>query len=444
VSDELRPYQLPAAEFLAGGQRRLLLDGMRVGKTPSAIRASDHVKARRILWLTLGSARIGHGRMWKRFQHIERPVNVMLTGKDCLGDGVNITSYELAAGPLYDKLMATAWDAVIPDEFQLAKNRKAQRTMALYGEDCDGSDGLVSRAEWVWPLSGTPAPNDPSELWPTLRAVIPQAITSKGTGKPMRYWDFVKRFCTTWDGPHGMVITGAKNKAELRQRMAPYYLRRTFAEVEPDMPPMEFEPLVLDPGHVLHDIRGQENGAAFHAVLKAAGEHDLLEMLGCNDKDVKNWRAAVGLAKVVPLANQLKDEIACGLNKVVLFAWHRNVIESMAVEMREFNPAVLYGGMTPTAKQRAQDQFHEDDTCRVFVGNLQAAGAAIDLSAAADIVFVEPDWTPGNNDQAMFRCTNVTKRRGVLVRFAGLKGSIDEKVMDAAARKAKDLKEIFG
>ena len=76
-------------------------------------------------------------------------------------------------------------------------------------------------------MSGTPALNNASELWTMLYVC--------GVYK-YDYPQFLRDFCTGYHTPYGFKITGTKNAEALQGLLEGFMLRRTMAEVRPDIP----------------------------------------------------------------------------------------------------------------------------------------------------------------------------------------------------------------
>src|ERR1700722_8887571 len=175
------PYQQIGIDMLARNKRFFLFDDPGLGKTLQAIRAADKIGAKSVLAVV--------------------PANIVTQWVSAVKEH-SLTGFKFDAVS-YDKARSGTgavrlnnYDLLINDELHSLKNRNAGRTKALYGPKHDGIGGIVQDVPYVWGLTGSPAPNNPSELWTHLRALTPTAITMKN-GKVMGYHDFVNRFCTT-------------------------------------------------------------------------------------------------------------------------------------------------------------------------------------------------------------------------------------------------------
>lgn len=441
------PYQGVAAEWLAGRETALLADRPRVGKTAAVIRASDHVLAGDVLEITTGSARVDHTRAWKRFQRLNRAVTPLFEGAAELPRaGVIIVSFALASGPLFEKLMRRRFDMVWIDEVHRGKTPGIPVTKALYGPKNDRADGLTGQAETVWTTSGTPAPNHQGELWTLLRALYPEAIMSSA-GRPYFYEQFEKKYVNVVQGRHGPQVVGAKRVDELCEKIAPFVLRRTLEDVRPDLPKLRVDTLMLDGRSAMARLRSLEESEKLKPLRDAiarldAGDETGWEALDLDDVHIATLRRVTGQAKVAPTIEWAREALADGTEKLVLFAQHTEVVNSLAEGLAEFKPLVLAGGVPGEKRQALQDAFRRPEH-RIFIGQTQAAGEAIDLSAADEAVAVEPSWTPGDHDQLGHRVVNIEKMRPTLYRLATLAGSLDERIMGVLARKAAALSQLF-
>lgn len=438
------PYQEEGATFLVAHPRGLLADEMGVGKTGQALLAAcRNLKAPRILTLTPANVRAGWVKALPSF--IENPpeIRVMQNSNDTpLATGITVCSYDMAIRePMRSKLLAMPWDVLILDEGHYLKDHTSKRTKLVYGARCDGGpNSLLGNSFYCWPLTGTPTPNHAGELFPMLKAFG----LYKGS-----YMDFIYKYCDVIDGDYGPKVMGTKKKMipELKQMIQSCTLRRKWSEVESQRPELMTDVMVIDPSEcdaeLLAELNKVEKGATGKALLAwlKAEEREPLD-----DLEMAGYRRLTGLIKVKPIAARIAEELELGImDKVLVFAHHRQVVENIAAELATYNPAVAYGGMTDAAKQRAFEKFKTDPTCRVLDANLLVAGAGVDgfQHVCSNIVFVESSWVPGDNDQAIRRLYRTGQKHGVRVRFPSVAGTLDDAMAEVQARKAADIENIF-
>jgi SNF2 family DNA or RNA helicase len=93
------------------------------------------------------------------------------------------------------------------------------------------------------------------------------------------------------------------------------------------------------------------------------------------------------------------------------------------------------------------DKFLNERSCRVFVGNIAAAGTALTLVGptckCSDVVFCESAWTPADNAQAACRVHRIGQHDGVVARMLSAAGTIDDIISDLLVRKARDFTQLF-
>ena len=443
--DPLFPYQQTGAAFLAARPRALLADDMGLGKSAQVIAACDLALAVNIVVVCPASGRINWQREFDRFSGFGRPSTALMKkGQAPLQSGVNVVSWDLLASV---EARLPDPDALILDEAHYAKERKAARSKAAWR--------LSKRSKALWCLTGTPAPNNISELWPMLYAF--GAFTSD-------YWSFVRRFCVFHETPFGAKITGAKRIPELKALLSKYMIRRKKEEVMADLPPIRFTDVVVEaepfdeelvfPEYFmtsqgksrsdLYEMRDRQESAVKAMWTTAKTSEDRLRAVEGLARHVTTLRRYTGMLKVGQVSRIINEELATGAyDKIVIFAVHRDPIEMMRQSLRKWKPVTLYGGTDPAKRQKNIDRFQKDPACRVFIGQIVAAGTLITLTAAAQVAFLEASWVPAENAQAAMRCHRIGQERPVLVRFFGLAGSVDEDVQRALRLKTKVLAQVF-
>jgi SWI/SNF-related matrix-associated actin-dependent regulator 1 of chromatin subfamily A len=416
---ELFAYQRTGASFLGGRHRALLADGMGLGKSPQAIAACDAVGARRVAVICPAVARINWQREFDRWSKI--PDRELF-----------IESYDKVAqrGDAHSRIKAMQPDVLILDEAHYLKTRTSKRTKALYGQYCRG-DGLVAVAERVWLLTGTPAPNDVSEIYSHLKALWPELLPAPGT-----YEAYVKAYTVFESTPYGLKILGNKNIKELREKLKPIMLRRRAEDVLKDLPAITWSDVAIEAEQVRIDDTQPEVAELLEALKNDTPLPDSTAMASI--------RRLTGMAKAPAIARLLAEELATkAYDKVIVFAHHKAVIQHLEEALREFSPVVITGETPPKVRQAAIDSFQASPRVRVFIGNIQAASTAITLTAASQVVFAEASWTPADNAQAAKRAHRIGQTRPVMVRMISLAGSIDEAVTRVLARKSRLVSQLL-
>jgi len=457
------PYQQAGAAFLARMPQALLADEMGLGKSCQAILAADALGLSSVLVICPAAVRINWAREFERFSPMDHEVTVILSGAQKIPSrGVVVCSYDLASSEkIRAALKARRWDVIVLDEAHYCKERSAKRTKAIYGHG-SRSPGLIANADRVWRLTGTPAPNDASELYTHLRSagVIDD-----------QYWDFVYRFCTGFNSDYGFKITGHKNVDELKALLARFMLRRKKDEVMKDLPPITYHEVTVERSAVdvevffTEQLRGKTiadfnkgvmaQDEALRNALAAvqssnrgakenAPDQDKVKILEGLAPSLVTLRRYIGIAKTPAVCEILKAELdADPTLKLVIFGVHKDVIEGARKLLHKYGAVTLYGG-TPVEKRQAHiDRFMTDPKCRVFIGNVVAAGTGITLTASNEVVFLEADWVPANNAQAAMRCHRIGQERRVRVRYFSCAGSVDEQIQQTLIRKSREIARIY-
>jgi SWI/SNF-related matrix-associated actin-dependent regulator of chromatin subfamily A-like protein 1 len=444
-----KPTQLSGAQFLASRKYALLADEPRVGKTGTAIIAADYVLASNILVITTAS---GRG-VWKRgfadWSAFPRSVQIALPTDKVTAQVVIVGWPSVSKPKLLAQLLARKWDVLISDEDHFAKNFQAKRTQALYGELEDGGKHLMNMralyacADHVWPLTGTPLPHSPADTYPRLRALAPERLradAAKDWPDVTKYDDFLHRFCVVRmkkisNFNRIPVVMGGRNLPELKERLKGFSLLRTQEDVGIRPPHYDLLPLLCTPAQ----RRAAEADLDKSAILKAAKDGNTRDL----EMHLGPLRRLTGEIKAHAVVEAVKEEFECGLDKIVLAYWHKDVGRALMDGLSQFGVVGIDGSTSTDSRQKNVDAFTNDPKCRVFLGQIEAAGESIDLSAAAVLWFVETSFSPRSMKQMSLRITNHGQKRQAVVKVCVLEGSIDEALQASLMRLWTAIREVL-
>jgi SWI/SNF-related matrix-associated actin-dependent regulator of chromatin subfamily A-like protein 1 len=462
---DLFPYQNIGSEWLRPRKMALLADDCGLGKSAQVIRASDDLS--RLIILCPAVARLNWANEFEKFSNNKnRKYEVWLDG-DHAPHPTNsiIASFDIA---MKHHSKWGRFDLLIIDETHYLKNpivpegkidpvTKERRVPFNKVKAVFGKGGLVHHADRVWALSGTPAPNHAGELWVLLYTF--------GVTK-LKYEQFLNRYCDTHVvgfGPRSRTqISGTKRAMipELRGMLKQIMLRRKKEDVLKELPPIFYTSVVVQAGAVSEEaelqfmkyVTNAEQKLTLAQILQsqrkrveqALTEPNMLRALEAISESVSTLRRYTALQKLPSAIELIRSELEMGLyDKVVIFAIHRDVIQGLADGLSEFRAVMLHGGTTPKAKDYNITLFQNDPRCRVFIGNIDACGTAITLTAANNVVLIEESWVPGKNAQAIMRVHRIGQLKNVFARRVTIQDSIDRRVGEVLRKKTQELAEIF-
>jgi SWI/SNF-related matrix-associated actin-dependent regulator of chromatin subfamily A-like protein 1 len=433
------PFQIDDAKWLASKKSCLLANEMRVGKTPAVIRAIDLLGLKNILIIVPASVRVHWARELQRFSPLDRPTQVVMPGDKPRTSDVVIISYDMAVTHK-DTLKSVAWDVLVGDEIHLTKERTSQRSRMFYGHG-KRSPGIISSAARCWRLSGSPCPNNSSELWVHLHSA---GLADED------FWSFTFKFCIGFQSDYGFSITGSKNIDELKTRLSGFMRRRTLAEVMPDLPPVTFEAVTvprseacLSPEFLPLVPQLAQTDKELQKALGDLAPDGQASMIERAASSMTTLRRFTLMLKLPAIGEQIESELESGgIDKIVIFCVFKVGVEWMAERLRKFGVVTLYGETPAKRRQENIDEFRKGKA-RVFIGNFIAAGVGIDLTPCTECALLECSFVPGDNNQAVKRLQGVNQKFPVRVRVFSLFGSVDEKISEILIRKMKELAKIL-
>lgn len=429
---ELFPYQIEGSKFLSERRRALLFDAPGLGKTIQAVSAANAVGAGYVETVCPASVRS----QWSH--NLQTHLNPGAWHGAC--------SYNHAR----DHGLPNEMNVLVLDELHYLKNTTSGRTQKMFGSLPFGQDGAIYPAEYIWGMTGTPSPTDPTDLYAPMLAIVPGSLTTRD-GKTMDFWQFARKFCVMRDTGYGMKAVASKNLDELRDRLAPYMLRRTKKDVLDDWKEPMVGELWLDAGvagDMLHKAELEPEARAVAEAFREGGFDALQQLAKVDQAGVARYRRYVGILKILPVVKWLAEQFESGMEKIIVIAIHREVLAGIAEKLLEegITSVIYQGGMTEKQKDEAKNRFIKSEKKCVFLGQLIASGTGLDglQHATGRMLFVEWSWLADDNYQALCRLDRIGQSEPVLGEFAAFERSLDGAIMKSAARRAKENKQLFG
>jgi SWI/SNF-related matrix-associated actin-dependent regulator of chromatin subfamily A-like protein 1 len=400
---KLFKHQVQALEWLKPRPKAILALDMGLGK--SAIASLDlSIPA---IVVCPASLKLN----WKNELKIWRPelsVHVVKQAKDALilAD-VTIVNYDILS-----KIDLPKHETLVIDECHYIKSHKAKRTKLLMG--------VIRSTPKVRLLSGTPISNRPNELWTLLYSI---GATKLG------WFEFGMRFCAGWRTPWDTFdFTGSSNQKALKILLEPVMIRMTKEQCLTELPSKTFRIISLD-------LPVDKREKAFSQDQIDKPDSIPFEAIS----DIRKLNAERKLDPSISYICDLLEQT----DKIVVFAHHTHIIAALAVGLKDYAPVIITGATKNEDRQKAVDTFQTDPKCRVFIGNIKAAGVGLTLTAANHVVFVEASWSPAEIHQGADRCLRIGQKKNVTVDLLSISGSIDELILHKVLSKMDVISNII-
>jgi len=428
------PYQKAGIQYALAREATLIGDEMGLGKTIQTIGVINALPAnQRILVICPASLRLN----WKH--ELDKWLVHPYMVKVAKGSYFPSFKHNIVVIINYDILMrhqealrSSDWDIMVLDEVHYLKNYKAQRTKNVFG----GKGIKAVPAKKRLYLTGTPISNRPIELYSILRS-----IDKKEWGN---WTQFVERYCNGHKTDYGWEVKGASNLDELQDRLrATCMIRRLKKDVLKDLPSKRRQVIHVESEKDKDLIQKEQDVFRSKQALikKLKGEVQKIKVTGTEEEyraavkslkqtsaimfaEIAKARHEVALAKTPFVINWIKEVMETG-NKVVVFAHHLDVIDTIYESFHSHEVVKLDGRDAMESRDEAVKQFQNNPAVKVFIGGIKAAGVGLTLTASSHVIFAELDWVPGALSQAEDRCHRIGQSQSVLVQHLVMEGSID-------------------
>ena len=313
-----------------------------------------------------------------------------------------------------DALIAWNPRTVIADEVQAVGNPKAKRSKAFL--KLTENRGIVA-------LSGTPARTCPAQLYTVLYALDPKTFSD--------HWRYLQRYCGPANNGFSTTYKGSTNAEELHEKIRPLGVRYTKADVLKDLPDRVYTPVLMD------CKMSDEYQEAQDRILSMQGHSpgQIRERLGA-------LTASAFEMKKEAVIDWIADFMETG-EKLVVFGWHIAVLDYLEMHLGRRCVRVS-GGVSKDAREQAVRRFIQDDECRIFLGNIQAAGVGIDglQAVCSNVAFVELCWSPADLDQSESRLHRLGQKSSVNVYYLLANGTIDTVMAETLEARKNALRVV--
>ena len=324
-------------------------------------------------------------------------------------------------------------DLVIVDEGHYIKNMDSNRSKAVRMIKCPR----------VIFLTGTPVLNRPGELWPMLTMIAPEQFPSNET--------FLKQY--TYDGKT------AKNVEELRVLMRPLMIRRLKKDVQKDLPPVN---------RIVEDHELSEKALKLYRKIEA-GIYISIDKYSASGQG----GTEMGIASILAQITRLKQ--VCAIDKiehtaelaretydqsdensdrkVIIFTQFKAVAYHIQQLLGE-DEALCFVHRTPTdyitADNAKRDElvqrFQKEAQWKYLVVTEKTTKEGHDITAAGNVIFNDPFWTPAGHDQAEGRAYGRLDNPHTINSFYMITAmggeSIEEWIMELLQSKMRMINEV--
>ncbi len=320
-------------------------------------------------------------------------------------------------------LATVEFDTVILDEAQAIKNRDSQAAKA--------SRLLVARHRLA--LTGTPIENHLGELGSLFEFLNPGLLGRLPTLE--------------------VLATGRNASqdelAKVAEGIRPFILRRTKAQVLPDLPPKTEQVLHCTLNPRQRELYDQLRAGYQASLLQQAESEGLagsaiqvleallrLRQIACHPGLVhEEWEEA-GSAKLETLFELVAEVLDEG-HKVLVFSQFTKLLAYVRRHLDE--QEIDYAYLDGQTRKRGEvvERFQTDPACNLFLISLKAGGLGLNLTAAGYVFLLDPWWNPAVEAQAIDRAHRIGQTQPVFAYRMIAQDTVEEKILQLQSSKRK-------
>jgi non-specific serine/threonine protein kinase len=331
-------------------------------------------------------------------------------------------------------LLKIVFDYVVLDESQAIKNPSSKVTKAAT---------LLNAKNRVC-MSGTPLQNNTFDIFAQMNFLNPGLLGS------MEF--FRNEFATPIDK-----FGEQEQKDHLRKLLFPFILRRTKEQVAKDLPEKTETILFCEMEKEQRKIYDAYRNSYRDKILgtiddKGIDKSQLTILQGlmklrqiCDSPAILNEEEKYPnhSIKLDELTREITENI--GDHKALIFSQFLGMLGLIREKLKEQNiPHEYFDGSTSaTERERAIQNFQNNDDCRVFLISLKAGGVGLNLTAADYVYIVDPWWNPAVEQQAIDRTHRIGQTKNIFAYRMICLDSIEDKILQLQERKRILARELI-
>jgi SWI/SNF-related matrix-associated actin-dependent regulator 1 of chromatin subfamily A len=434
-----KPFQIAGIANALKRTNVIIGDEPGLGKTIQGIGLANAINAKKILVICPANVRLQwakQARDWSVLPDVRTYVVAKKKDGVCITSNYVICSYNLAStDAIQNALCDEEWDLLILDEAHYLKSIEAKRSRAVFGGGKIGSQfakrWIAKKSKRILALTGTLLPNRPRECYNLVRNLDWEAIDY------MSYDAFLYRYNPRKFIGETEEFTGRLLELQARLRCN-LLTRRLKDNVEEQLPDKTYEISFI-----------QHNGKITKALKKEALiDFDPMQLFNphfnLEGTPVSTLRREMGEAKVPRIVEHVKYLLdVLEIPKIILFYHHKSVRELLIESLQNYGIVGSYGGQSPKARDLALQEFVEGSP-KIWLAQLGTVAGTDGLQQICSyMVFGEPDWTHGGNEQCVDRCHRIGQHDNVIAQFPVVQGSMDEKVLNAVLFKSQTAHQVL-
>lgn len=125
--------------------------------------------------------------------------------------------------------------------------------------------------------------------------------------------------------------------------------------------------------------------------------------------------------------------------KTLVFSLWTSFLDILEIPLQDegFRYLRYDGGMTFTERDDNVKAFSEDPSVKILLVSLMAGNAGLNLTAASQVIVLEPFWNPFVEDQAVDRAHRIGQKRAVDVHKVLVAGTVEDRILSLQEKKRR-------